>query len=463
MRFPSMLRRLRNTRGGTRSTRSTPYTPYMPEPPVDPPPVDPPPVDPPPVDPPPVDPPPVDPPPVDPPPVDPPMPPPAAPGAVPIPPTSPSTPVARITSDHQTVAVGDTVSFDGSGSTGRGLKYSWAFGANASPATDTVVKPSCTYGMPGNKTVTLIVTDDRGVESDVATLNIRVIELTLESPATVTRGETATYTATVKPDGLEPTFTWEFTEEHEGEDGPPISEDTGTTNTWSGQMVVSGTITVTATVNGVPFSKKKITPVDNRSWSDDYPPLPTTNNGQGTLPVDPRRYDDLGHTHFTSPDVDVNITPPVTGGPNRGWMFVQSVPTGAWSHSADINQALYNTRHNFYRANVSRPPDPDRNRPEGPIYMGLLAENVEIHEGVHPNPGRYESHASEALDYLNADPINSWAESQVKHHTVKNREAFKKEVTDAIGDKIQNVRDGAGESGWHPQNKYILDEPKWDY
>ncbi len=52
MRFPSMLRRLRNTQGGgARSaarSRSTPYTPYMPEPPVDPPPVDPPPVDPPP-------------------------------------------------------------------------------------------------------------------------------------------------------------------------------------------------------------------------------------------------------------------------------------------------------------------------------------------------------------------------------------------------------------------------------
>ncbi len=195
MRFPSMVRRLRNTQAGMRSTRSTPYTPYMPEPPVDPPPVDPPPVDPPMPDPPAE------------------QDPPAAPGAVPIPPTSPSTPVARITSDHQTVAVGDTVSFDGSGSTGRGLKYSWAFGANASPATDTVVKPSCTYGMPGNKTVTLIVTDDRGVESDVATLNIRVIEVTLAAnPQTVLVGTAVTFTGTVSnaPDGANLTYLWDF-------------------------------------------------------------------------------------------------------------------------------------------------------------------------------------------------------------------------------------------------------------
>ena len=181
MRFPSTIRRLRNTQGGTRSTRSTPYTPYMPEPPVDPPPVDPPPVDPPPVDPPPVDPPPVDPPPVDPP-----MPPPAAPGAVPIPPTSPSVPVARITSDQDIVSVGTTVNFDGSASTGRNLTYSWAFGTGAQPATATTPMASCKYTTPGPKIVTLIVTDDRGVDSDPATLTVRVVSI---KPQTVNDGE----------------------------------------------------------------------------------------------------------------------------------------------------------------------------------------------------------------------------------------------------------------------------------
>ena len=41
-----------------------------------------------------------------------------------------------------------------------------------------------------------------------ASVTITVIELTWAvKPETVTRGETATYTATVKPDGLKPTFT----------------------------------------------------------------------------------------------------------------------------------------------------------------------------------------------------------------------------------------------------------------
>ena len=63
------------------------------------------------------------------------------------------------------------------------------------------------------------------------------------------------------------------------------------------------------------------------------------------------------------------------------------------------------------------------------------------------------------------DPINPWAESQVKHHTVKAREAFKKEVIDAIEVKIRYVLAGAGvTTGWHPTNKYpTLDEPIWHY
>ncbi len=182
MRFPSMLRRLRNVQGGgTRSTSSTPYTPYMPEPPVDPP-----------------------------------MPPPAAPGAVPIPPTSPSVPVARITSDQDIVSVGTTVNFDGSASTGRNLTYSWAFGTGAQPATATTPMASCKYTTPGPKIVTLIVTDDRGVESDVATLNIRVIEVTLAAnPQSVLVGTAVTFTGTVSnaPDGANLTYLWAFGDE----------------------------------------------------------------------------------------------------------------------------------------------------------------------------------------------------------------------------------------------------------
>ena len=123
MRFPSMLRRMRNAQAGTRSTArsaSTPYTPYMPQPP------------------------------------DPPM---------------PDPPVANAGS-NQTVLVGDTVGFDGSGSTGNNLSYSWAFGTGATPATGSGVMPSCSYSTPGTKIVRLTVTDNAGTASDTVTITV---------------------------------------------------------------------------------------------------------------------------------------------------------------------------------------------------------------------------------------------------------------------------------------------------
>ena len=409
MKFASMLRRLRNTQGGgARSaarSRSTPYT------------------------------------------------------------NGPFGPVAHAGSD-QTVSVKTKVYFDGSDSTdpdGGNLYYSWAFGAGAKPATGRGVKPSCTYTTTGGKTVRLTVRDtDNNVASD--TVDITVIELTLKGPATVTRGEEATYTATVEPAGLEPTFTWEFTDA-EG-DGPPISEDTGTTNTWSGQMVVSGIIEVTATVNGKSFTKEKTITVDKRSWSDTFPPLPTTNLGRGPLPENPIAYPDLGKTGISSPPVDVDIML-VEGGPNKGWMFVESIPTPTWLHHAFINPALSDTEHLFYRANAWY-----YGQRGYPNYMAQLKENAIIHEGVRVevNPKTekpYESHISWARDYLEENPINSWAESRVKYRNVNisqevDKAVFDTEVTTAIEAKmaaVQAAANGTTEKP-HPDEKHDIPRPK---
>lgn len=106
MKFASMLRILRNAQLATRSaarSASTSYTPYTPY-------------------------------------------------------TPPSPPVAEAGSD-QIVSVGDTVNFDGLGSTGSNLSYSWDFGTDATPATGRGVTPSCTYSTHGAKTVTLTVRD----------------------------------------------------------------------------------------------------------------------------------------------------------------------------------------------------------------------------------------------------------------------------------------------------------------
>ena len=407
MKFASMLRRLRNTQGGgARSaarSRSTPYT------------------------------------------------------------NGPFGPVAHAGSD-QTVSVKTKVYFDGSDSTdpdGGNLYYSWAFGAGAKPATGRGVKPSCTYTTTGDKTVRLTVRDtDNNVASD--TVDITVIELTLKGPATVTRGEEATYTATVEPNVPNTTFSWQFMNT-EGEDRVTIPAEEEITDTWGGQMVVSGIIKVTATVNDIPFTKEKITPVDNRSWSDDFPTLPRPNLGLGggVLLEYPTEDEHLGRTLISSYRVDVTIKP-VGVGPNRGWMFVQFPPISRpWLVHSFVNPALSNPNHRFYQYNTDERHDTEN-------YMALLDENIKYHEGVKelpplteecPDPP--ESHASWAHDHLRENPINPWAEFQVKHNSVHTKAVFKKKVTDMVEELKQNVHtagDGTPDKP-HPDPKHKIPLP----
>ena len=267
MKLASMLRRLRNTQGGgARSaarSRSTPYTPYT---------------------------------------------------------NGPFGPVAHAGSD-QTVSVKTKVYFDGSGSTdpdGGNLYYSWAFGAGAKPATGRGVKPSCTYTTTGDKTVTLTVRDtDNNVASD--TVDITVIELTLKGPATVTRGEEATYTATVKPDELEPTFTWEFTAMIEN-DSVPIKRDPEKTteNDWGGIMVNNGVLQVEAHIKGKTFTESLEVNVENRNWITDVPWEKCTRSWGRPKPCG---NGDLGLITFGAlyPRYDPNT---VDSGPNKGLTYL---------------------------------------------------------------------------------------------------------------------------------------------
>lgn len=137
MKFASMLRILRNAQLATRSTArsaSTSYTPYTPH-------------------------------------------------------TPPSPPVAEAGSD-QIVSVGDTVNFDGLGSTGSNLSYSWDFGTDATPATGRGVTPSCTYSTHGAKTVTLTVRDTVTGAQASDTLTITAVSIMSQ---TVNDGESVDF------------------------------------------------------------------------------------------------------------------------------------------------------------------------------------------------------------------------------------------------------------------------------
>ena len=185
MKFPVMHRRMRNARAGTRSTARSASSSYTP----------------------------------------------------------PVSPVADA-GNNQTVLVGETVSFDGSGSSGTNLTYSWAFGSGATPASGSGDKPTCTYSTPGTKVVGLTVTDDAGVEaSDTVTINVHSAPVAeAGSDQTVLVGDTVNFdgSGSYDPDGGNLTYSWDF--------GSGAMPTTGSGVTPSCSYSTRGTKTVTLTV-----------------------------------------------------------------------------------------------------------------------------------------------------------------------------------------------------------------------
>ena len=203
-----------------------------------------------------------------------------------------SYPVADAGGD-QTVHVGDTVTFDGSGShdpddgttSGAGInRYFWDFGDGTISGVNPGSAPTHPYNHPGKYEVTLTVYDNdtpQRIDTDEVTID-SIVEVALADP-TMERGAPTAITATITPSTYTPhRIEWVFTKEDA--QGAVLSTTTRNTGT-----AVSTTITMVdgdspyfveiklyhqypgeTTEKLVASDKKKIT-VTARSWSASAP------------------------------------------------------------------------------------------------------------------------------------------------------------------------------------------------
>jgi PKD repeat protein len=141
-------------------------------------------------------------------------------------------PTAAAAADRTNVNVGDTVNFDGSGSTDPGndsLTYTWNFGDGTPPVTTANTSTSHTYASgPATYNVTLTVTDSDGATSSPVTLQVAVnappIANASASPNPVDEGSSITFdgSGSSDPGGGSLSYNWDFGDGNSAS-GPTVS------------------------------------------------------------------------------------------------------------------------------------------------------------------------------------------------------------------------------------------------
>ena len=287
---------------------------------------------------------------------------------------------------------------DGTG-LGEGIsQYSWNFpgGDPESFESETESAASTEYSTVGEKTVTLTVTDNDpspplpAPRTHLHKIKVNVIKLTLEGPTSVTRGMDAEYTATVEPTEVNPTFNWSFYY-----DGGEVSKYTGTTNSWGGKVVVSGTLEVRATINDTTFIETLTVNVNDRideegATKKQWVTHINIEKNDKTWGVEsPIEAHQLGNTTaHLDPESGFGKLP-VESGPNEGFWYVSSLALGTIvlitinKHFGMAEEDLPRSWIDFREAQGT----PGTNEVE---YAKILPA-VEKHEGTHGSKN-IESH-----------------------------------------------------------------------
>jgi hypothetical protein len=179
---------------------------------------------------------------------------------------------------------------------------------------------------------------------------------------TITRGERLECSVAADAPGATLTdIRWSFRDDHRHDiPGPPESR-------WGGTIVVGGTISVSAHVDGQPFSERtQRINVRPREWQDYLPPAIIRHEScpkrTSTCPqTQLTRERDTGVTFIPVDQIRENFrAEPVSEGPNAGWWYVAGTepPITLPAPIVRLNPQLFDASSSFYRdRRTCRPAD----------------------------------------------------------------------------------------------------------
>jgi hypothetical protein len=217
----------------------------------------------------------------------------------------------------------------------------------------------------------------------------------------VTRGDDLDCSASAQPSGTLTDVRWTFTDTAGHTiPGPPA------VFRWKGQMVVSGTVTVTALLNGSAVTDSDTIVVIPRTWSvirlrvRQKPYLP------GHLPT-PAMVVKPGHLGDSHADTLVSLpTKEVLDGPNKGWWFLER-EVREFGFVVHINEAAFAVGSDWYKLQtggdylLTEPSGTVTLKPNGrcsPSFIPIMRRLTREHEGLGSSP--LTSHADAARTYL---------------------------------------------------------------